>query len=357
MTQAAHHNRMHSFHSTSDSREAASLGAPVLSTLRDAALAPATLRAYNKNLNRFLQFTRLPLSSLLLLAPVHIDTLLSAFIEHLFNTQGSYDYACQSMFGLIYRCPLLRYHLGESRLRLRGWLKLKTKRSHPPITWELTVLFSTVMSTWGRHPEAVATLLAFDCYLRVGEVTRLRYSDVVLPNDARTGVARSTMALRLRETKTGPNQWVDLRRPDVAKVLHRYLLAYPFLDSDLIFNFSPDCFRTLLREVVAAFGLSHIPYVPHSLRHGGATCDYLMGRSIEQVMFRGRWEATRSARRYIQTARALLIMHRIPPHMNETGALLAQHLVPLTQLLWESFPLSRPAALGRQARRVAFARS
>lgn len=358
MTQASHHRHsamhIHALTSTSLISESANsfLGAPVTSILRDAALAPTTLRVYNKNLDRFLRHIRLSLTSLLTLSPVHIDALLCHFIEHLFRTHGSYDYACQSMFGLIYRCPMLRYHLGEARLRLRGWLKLKTKRSHPPITWELAVLFATLMSTWGRHSEAVAVLVAFDCYLRVGELTRLRYTDVVIPNDPRLGEAHTTMALRLAVTKTGPNQWVALNRPEVASVLCNYLQSFPFLDTDLIFGFSPNSFRTLLRDVAVAFGLGHIPYVPHSFRHGGATCDFLHGSTIEQVQFRGRWEATKSARRYIQTARALLIMVQIPDHLHQTGSLMSKELVLLFRTLWNSVPLSRPAEMGKQARRI-----
>lgn len=324
------------------------------SILRDAALAPATLRAYRLNLDRFLRHTRLNLSQLLLLPPSQIDLRLSAFIDHLFSVRGSYDYACQALFGLVYQCPSLRLQLGESRLRLRGWKRLKKHRSHPPITWELTVVFATVMAKWGRHAEAVATLLAFDCYLRVGELTRLLYADVVQPNDPRTGSAHRTMALRLAVTKTGPNQWVALARSDVAVALQDYLAAFPFLAGDRIFPFSASSFRHLLRDVAVSIGLDHIPYVPHSFRHGGATCDYLQGATIEQIQFRGRWESMRSARRYIQTARALLIMYDIPATLHAVGISLSGHVVSVLGILRESVPLAHKATFARLRRRVRF---
>jgi integrase len=294
------------------------------STLRDGALAPATLRAYNTNVNKFLLFTRLPsLTRLLQLSPTLIDQRLSEYIDTLFEQRGSFHYASQTLFGLIFRCPPLRYHLGESRLRLRGWKRLKEHRSHPPITYELTVVFAVTMAKWGYHAEAVATLLAFDCLLRVGELTRLQYHDVIWPSDPRMGSAHTGMVIRLARSKTGVNQSVTIENTLVQNCLCTYLLAHPFLAADRIFAFAPSSFRSLIRRVSDSLGLSDIAYVPHSFRHGGATHAFQRGAKIEDIMFRGRWIALESARRYIQTARALLILLDIPPTLNQTGMTLA----------------------------------
>ena len=58
------------------------------SRLRDAALAPATLRAYDTNVNKFLSHTRLTLSQLLQLPPDLIDQRLAEYIDHLFAARG-----------------------------------------------------------------------------------------------------------------------------------------------------------------------------------------------------------------------------------------------------------------------------
>jgi integrase len=319
------------------------------STLRDAALSKATLRSYNNNLNKFLLYTRLSLPKLAMLHPTLIDQRLSQYIDDLFARKGSYDYASQTLFGLIYRCPRLRLSLGESRLRLRGWKRLKQHRSHPPITHELTMVFATTMAKWGRHAEAVATLLAFDCFLRVGELTRIRYHDVVMPHDPRMGSAHTGMVVRLARAKTGLNQSVSLDSAQVQRALHHYLLAHPFLDTDRIFAFSPSSFRTLIKDVSTSLGLGEIPYVPHSFRHGGATYFHQRGATIEQIMYRGRWVALESARRYIQTARALLIMLSIPSGLNETGRVLAPHIDVVLGHLLATVP-----SAAKQDRRVWF---
>ena len=322
------------------------------SALRGAALGPSTHRAYSRNLDNFLHHTRLPLRHLLQQPSSRIDARLSDYFEHDFRHRGSYHNACHALFGLIFQCPRLRTRLGESRLRLRGWRRLIKHRSHPPITWELAVLFATVMGKWGRHAEAVGVLLSFHCYLRVGELTRLRYSDVVMPGDARTGSAHRSMALRLAVTKTGANQWVSIDSKQVAAVLRRYLASFPFLADSEVFPFSPSSFRNLLHQVSSSLGLGHVPYVPHSFRHGGATRDFLMGRSIEQIMFRGRWVSMESARRYIQTSRALLIMLDIPQQLADAGSFLASRIDTVLVFFRDSVAVQTRAA---SVRRVRFA--
>jgi len=87
-----------------------------------------------------------------------------------------------------------------------------------------------------------------------------------------------------------------------------------------------------------------------------ATCDFLRGATIEQIQFRGRWEAMRSTRRHIQTARALLIMYDIPAHLHQTGELLSAHMESVLGLLRESVPLEDKSMLTRLRRRVRFDR-
>jgi len=321
------------------------------SQLRDAALAPTTLRAYDANVHKFLTHTRLSLHTLLCLSPILIDQRLSEYIDTMFARRGSFDYANQTLFGLVFRCPALRPHLGESRLRLRGWKRLIQDecKSHPPITWEMTVVFAVTMAKWGRHAEAVATLLAFDCLLRVGELTRLQYHDVVMPNDPRMGSAHTGMVVRLAQAKTGLNQSVSLDNVQVQSTLYSYLHAHPFLSRDRIFPFSPSSFRTLIREVANSLGLHDIAYVPHSFRHGGATFLFQRGASIEDIMFRGRWVALESARRYIQMARGLLITLDIPTRLHQAGALFAPSIDRVLRHLAAVVP-----SAGRRDRRVWF---
>jgi integrase len=322
------------------------------SALRDAALAPATLRTYNKNLQHFLQSSLLSEQRFFSLPPSVLDRRLAEYIEYLYASGGSFDYAAHALNGVVFHRPNMRLQLGESRLRLRGWGRIRRTASHPPLTWELAVVFAVTMAQSGFHASAIALLLSFDCYLRVGELVRLTRADVIMPNDPRMGRSYTSMALRLGRTKTGLNQWVSLRDTAVAYLLQFWMqhTALGALPSDAVFPFSPTHFRRLLRSTATALGVGDIPYVPHSLRHGGATADFLSGFTIEQVMFRGRWKSMESARRYIQAGRALLAMQEVPRELNERGILFDDELFEtLTSIV-----LSVPMAASSRAQRVRF---
>ena len=320
-----------------------------VSSLRDAALAPTTLRQYNNNLRKLLTYTRLSLKQLLSLRPSKIDRLLAEWIEHLYRCHGSFDYASQALNGLVFHSPILRLKLHHSRTVLRGWSRIRDTRSHPPITWEVTIMFAVTMASWGYHAESVGVLLAFDCLLRVGELTRLVVSDIIRKNDPRVGSAHPTMAVRLRHTKTGKNQWVSLNNPIVASVLDNFLRTQSLQSEDQVFSFSPGQFNRLLHSVASALHVDHIPYVAHSFRHGGATCAYLSGSTIEQIVHRGRWRRLESARRYIQAGPALMASWTIPAALNRDGRIINQNLIDVMTFLQQTVPWHR-----RQQRQVQF---
>ena len=171
----------------------------------------------------------------------------------------------------------------------------------------------------------LGVLLAFDCYLRVGELCNLTRQDVAGHDDPRLGSAyRGLTALRLGKTKTGNNQWVRVRSPVIRVLLNRLLSLLPSDRNTRVFPFSTATFRSHFKDACSAIGLSG-NYVPHSLRHGGATHDSLLqDMSLEDILHHGRWASTKSARHYVQSGRALLLQTSVPPHV----ILLAQDLVP-----------------------------
>ncbi len=93
-----------------------------------------------------------------------------------------------------------------------------------------------------------------------------------------------------------------------------------------LFGFTSAQYRYEFKKTCAMLGLSE-SYVPHSLRHGGATHLFLKeGWSVEDIMHHGRWASTKSARRYIQQGRALLYDMSIPTQMASVAANLASNL-------------------------------
>jgi len=146
-----------------------------------------------------------------------------------------------------------------------------------------------------------------------------------------------TLLANLKHCKTGNNQSVDLTRDDVRKLLwkwrndvgrragwvlpnrlRRLNRRYPIgeLDRDLktlpdrgplLFPDSSEM-RKLFMEACKRLNFVNPPcrFVPHSLRHGGATRDFTSrSRSMDEILMRGRWAAIMSTRHYIQAGPAL----------------------------------------------------
>ena len=335
-------------------------GAP---SLRDRAVSATTLAIYNRSLSRFLSHTRLPLFLFLSLSPRQLDTRLTLYIEHLFESSAPFDHASHALHAVVFRRPELRsgMALPLARQSVRAWARTKLSVSHPPLTWELAVLFAVTMSSSGHHAAAVALLLSFDGYLRVGEMTRLVARDIIVPNDSRVGSAYTGMALALGKTKTGLNQSVTIRRESVTNVMMHWMRSQGLLhhsaSRQLVFPFSPAYFRRVLHSTKESLGLGATPYVPHSLRHGGATYDFMRGASINDVMLHGRWQQMKSASRYVQTGRALLAANAVPPRLNQQGLFLSDRLERVLTRLMDTVPLvpSRSLAAAATRRTVTFA--
>ena len=103
-------------------------------------------------------------------------------------------------------------------------------------------------------------------------------------------------------------------------------------------------FRKHFGQACEALGLART-YVPHSLRHGGATHDQLRGIPLDEILRHGRWASAKSARHYIQAGKALLLNTAVPDHVLELAAVLVPNLL-------KSFALSQRHGVGAGVRGV-----
>jgi hypothetical protein len=302
-------------------------GIPVTTSLRDGAVKEKTKAAYEGNVSLFYSWMRGVNAALT--SVDSIDYYLERYMEHLYtsNAINGKDKANRALWGILQREPGWKLRFPLSRQALKGWKNLVPSVSSPPATWEVCVAIAATMASNGFFDCGVACLLSFDCYLRNGECMNLLVGDIALPGDPRLGSAGShTMpALRLGVTKTGKNQWVEVRDAGVASLLT--LVCANKLSSEKVWSFSRHTFASVMKQACVALGLASIGYVPHSFRHGGATRDYMLGLSIETILFRGRWKSNESARTYIQSGRAMLLMVSLPILVHQLGAQVILSLV------------------------------
>lgn len=254
----------------------------------------------------------------------HVDKALCTYVTELFlsNPSQSVNLANHAFNGLIYIRPHLKNNLQYTKAALKGWTRMKPWKSRPPIPWDMACIIAITLASSFSLPYGVATLLAFDCYLRISEVTALFNSDVVIPEGAdgqstsapmsvssltfsSAYPAKNKTLIRLARTKTGDNKMVIVNRQPLSLLLT--FLKTQVKPYQRLFPFSKFQFRRAFAMACEALHLDHFHFRPHSLRHGGASHDYLLGVKLEDIMIRGRWQSFVSVRRYLQSAKSLFI--------------------------------------------------
>jgi hypothetical protein len=296
------------------------------SILREAALTRGTRSNYNQAIRRFVvwakdrQFTATSSTAL--------DALVARYMDWLYANGGGKHEATNTLYGILHILPNCKWQMYESSLRLRGWNRLKPTRSYPPMLWELAVVISMTMIKQGEINAGLATLLAFDAYLRINEFCNLMVSDIASAGDSRLGTTSisTKMALRLRHTKTGKDQFVQVKRDNVSRLIAQHTNGHS--GHELVFQGLTDWrYRSTLYNTLQQLQIEKLGFVPHSLRHGSAVLDLLQGDTIEQVMYRGRWRKVDSARTYLQSGRALLLAVQVPAQLVTLGGQLANNLI------------------------------
>lgn len=286
------------------------------SGLLAAGFRPSTRRVYARQVLAFTDWCRD--NQIDFFSLDELDEALAEFISTCYLDAGSKSAACSTFYGVCMFEPHANKLTLPCAFRcLRGWLRAEPSAPHPPISWFATLGLCAQLLRQGYWDVACGAVIAHHCLLRVNELLSLAIDDVVLPGDARTGQHGVRCWLRLPRTKTGTNQSVDVTHHGVLELLRLAVARARRAGRARLFTVSAAAFRLAFVRVAARFGLRRM--VPHSLRHGGATKMLLDGASIEQIMHRGRWESTAANRRYLQSARSLLLDARVHPLLLDVG--------------------------------------
>lgn len=285
-----------------------------------AGLAESTRKKYCKGVCSFVSWCRSiggkPYSK------EDLDRLMCDYIHHIHEAADPTSHAHDALYGLLAVMPEMK-PLRRSARALAGLRRLSPSVSYPPLSWELTVAIAVQMIRAGEYRMALGVVVSFDCLLRSGELLALVKEDVAAAGDRRIPSLPSGVAIRLGKTKTGTEQFVTVRNNDVMCLLMEVVKKTQ--QGQRIFPFTAAKYGSFFRKICDNLGLDR--YVPHSLRHGGATKMFLEeGMTVETVMERGRWASSRTARRYIQSGRSLLLGTRVPRGVYMAGVYAAQDL-------------------------------
>ena len=214
---------------------------------------------------------------------------------------------------LIHSNSRLRGKLVKCKDAVKGLKRFKPSRHHIPVSPALAWAIAGVLELTDEGDSAGAVLLAFHCYLRIGEVVNLQCNDVVLRGDPH--VPKGSMSsVTMKSTKKGPDQTVMIDDDLVEDLIRR--IRGKRRGSQLLFGdtLTAPVLRAAFNGAQLLLGLPERCLMFHGLRSGGAGYDlWANRRSFEEIKKRGRWKDEDSADLYVRRTRAMLIRSTLTP--------------------------------------------
>ena len=166
----------------------------------------------------------------------------------------------------------------------------------------------------------------------------------MLPGDTSWHVQVGIVVIRAPKTArtAGRIQHVVISDPFVITMAQWAWSAWPSTQS--LMGWQPKDFSRWFQQSLTMVGISPVMYTPGGLRAGGCTHAYLAGSSIEQLLWRGRWNAVGSLRHYVQESASVLALGQLPPATTRKLERLAAVLTTVVNALMLAW-----AGMGRSA--------
>ena len=236
------------------------------------------------------------------------DMVANEYLEVLWDLREPKTTATYTLASIHYYMPQLKRKLPRSWQLKAVWDKLELPCQAIP--FDLDTLFAVVSYFWslGQRPIALACLVAFNGMLRTGELLELRVSDCTPSFEG--------WVLQLRSTKAGQrrllqDESVIIRDPLTMAALRA--LTKGKAAGDFLVGVSPHHFRKSWNQMKDFYNISHLKYLPYSLRRGGATWYFRQTGSFSRTMIRGRWQHLKTCRLYVAEAQTTLANLALPP--------------------------------------------
>ena len=276
-----------------------------LGTLRDNQIGPGTLKRYAVAFNRWFDFAQEQES--LFISEDSFDNCLMAYVERLWEEGDPKSHGNDAFAALKHFINPLRKSLWGAKRLLEAWGKLELPNRAAPLTPLILGGICGAMTVQGDHEMADASVVAFHCLMRTGEIFKAHVKDVTW--------LRGKASLSLPNTKgaarSGIAESVTVEDPSVVTILKRHTEGRR--PGDKLFTFSEVQFRTVFKKVLKQLELEDFNFLPYSLRRGGATLDFRHHGLMDRTVLRGRWANPRTARLYVQEGLADLASLRLTP--------------------------------------------
>ena len=244
-----------------------------------------------------------------------LDRLLLIFFDSEFlklPTRGNRQFCVNVRSAVLLYLPNAKSHLNASQRALVGWDRAVPSNQTPPMPLCVCMHLALDMARCGDFECSLIVLLCFFGYLRISECLNLLWEDITFPAPQQPG------GVRLRQTKTGKNQSVLIHRPFIWDIFRRFQSRFQ-RGSASPFSLTRQQFSGKLHHHLVSLGLTGLGLTTHSMRHGGATYDFMQGVPVADIIEKGRWKSQLSASRYLQCGQSLLLSQHIPNNIFTHG--------------------------------------
>jgi len=280
---------------------------------------PGTLTNYDRDLQEFMNW--LPTERHNFSDWGDLDVMVTDFAVHLYNAHGGRrkQVARNVKSALEFYFPEASGLFPFTSRSVEGWNTVTPIEQKAVCPEAVAYGLAHELIRLGKIDCSVAILVAFDWYLRVGQVTGIRTQDLSLEVES----GGHCGAITLPRTKTGLNQSVLIRMPILKTLLSR-VVARRSLDptpTESIFNLTTKQINWTFKTACESLGVGYLKLTPHSLRYGGASNDALTRRlAYSDIKARGRWRDDKSLQRYLQPGLILAQLNRVPRGTRNTFA-------------------------------------
>ena len=278
--------------------------------LRGQAVLGQTQRVYREAFQLFSDFTfqkhgvRVSLS----LSATEMDAYMEDYIDSLyvFYDGRMQHLATRALLGVFQELSFsYRGQLPNSSRCLRAWKRLHPAQSARPLPRSWVDLIAVTLALRGEGVAGIGILVAYEGYLRVGELLGLRREHVLLPEDAVSDfdLRDGGCGLRLVSTKRGANQFARISDPAVVRYLRGLIRITP--PGGLLFpSLTARKLNSLISLSLRVWGLPD-DFTMHSLRHGRAAAAFLACVPPDEIRLAGRWSVLFSMEPYLQASLVL----------------------------------------------------
>lgn len=270
-------------------------------------LHPRTLRSYKRALLSFflwLEDEELPIPA----RSSQLDESLAQYLEHLWLGGVNVTYAGHTLSAFRKFYPAMRLKLPTAKQFFTNWKSVHVPRQAVPMPANVAMALAGVAITIQEQSLALLILLGFTTFLRTSEIIQLK------PGQVHVDVDKGVIILALPASKTSKNkeESVAVYDPLLCRFAQHVLQAR---QGPSLSGLTANQFRSRLQRLCAFLHLQRHNFTGYSLRRGGASHSFLMGKHFDELLVAGRWQrqSVKTARQYLDSGRAALVQLHLSP--------------------------------------------